>query len=319
MRIYKKRPFSPPNSVKVNIWTQRYTQVSKRLKDLKNLRDTISQDRMSETLYDFINMDGSLDNLFHGLPRPIDGKACESLKLEQLGILDQEITASNEDLKTIFQKMWDAFKEWFMDWWDDCRRRRIELNKLRAAYTSNPNQFGNAGSFGAIQGHIYTHGDWLKMVTAVRNMFTVLRSLPSDGSNLANWVRNNFNQIADNLTVFGQTVQMDPGPTIYKKGVPGFDISRITFSSGYWVFSQLPGDATQAINILYSDEEIRRLFGKIENNFKSIDPDDRYALEFVRDFVWCAMTDAFRVANALIKIFRMAATEAKKKSSGQQA
>ena len=57
VRINKKRPFSQPNSVRVNEISLELDRLYNQRQGLVNLRKAIVDGKMSESLYNFLNMD----------------------------------------------------------------------------------------------------------------------------------------------------------------------------------------------------------------------------------------------------------------------
>jgi len=309
VRINKKRPFSQPNSVRVNQIELELDRLYHQREGLVALRKTIIEGNLTEKLYDFLNMDGSMECLLPGLPPVMDNCACEALREEQLRIIDEAIEGLGQKIKEAIARMWEAFKEWFLDWWDLNRNTRIKLRAKLAAYQQNASMFGNPADFESIQATVYHKPYWLKMVAACNTMNDLFLKIPN--KDLKKWVESNRPQMATCCAEFGQFI--GPGLKVEEQGHPKYDVVLTTLGAARWRFSLLETDMNDAINVLSDEIEYRKTFGALEKLFKNADPEDKVYLSFIRQLVMRFKSNAFVTARGLDRVLRAAISSASKK------
>lgn len=295
MRIYKKRPFSAPNSVKVNTLSAQLDRVEATRRDLADLRERIANGKMSNELYDFINMDGSLERVLGGLPRPVEGTACEALTSSQLMFIDAALEDVSEKKKSLVAAIWAAFKEWILDWWDVNRHVRKELRSMRAEFKINPSVYGDISSFGRVMTNVYHKTNWLNMVSACAALEKIIKTVPK--TDLEGWVNTNLDDINKNLREFGQTV-VEPGLRIHQDN-PAYDKNYMTLNAAQWRFQLIGMDLDKVIDLLDDDIESRRLIDQLEQTFVSADPVDHVYLGFIRYLVMKCKSNSFVLASAI--------------------
>ena len=308
VRINKKRPFSQPNSVRVNEISLELDRLCHQRKTLMDLRQTIIDGKLTEELYDFLNMDGSMENLLPGLPPVMDTVSCEALREEQVKMIDDAIEGLGAKIKEVILKMWEAFKEWFLDWWDLNRNTRIKLRSKLAAYKQNASMFGNPSDFESVQATVYHKPYWLKMVAACNTMNQLFVQIPS--KDLGKWVESKRPQMAACCAEFGQFI--GPGLKVEEQGHPKYDVVQTTLGAARWRFALLETDMNDAIKVLSDEIEYRKTFGALEKLFKNATADDRTYLAFVRQIVMRFKSNAFVTARGLDRVLRAAISAAKK-------
>ena len=309
MRIYKKRPFSDPNSVRVNAIALDFERVSRAKRDLTLIKSFVDKGKMTRELYDFLNTDGSMDHLFIGLPKPITGVACESLAIEQTEVLDAAIESASGTLVNVIKSMWDAFKEWFLDWWDVNRDIRFKLQTLKTAFENDPYKFGNEIDFKNTVINNYSQVQWSAMLNACKDINAVLSSMPTEASNLEEWFKKNITTINNGFGEFGQAIidkkDEQTGKVMYllAKGNPKYDPTDNTLENGRWKYTNLGTYAENVINVLSTDEENRRIFGRLESVFKTATYESVDFVKTLRKIVMRNGANVFVVARSIEKIF----------------
>jgi hypothetical protein len=309
MRIYKKRPFSDPNSVRVNAIALDFERVSRAKRDLTLIKSFVDKGKMTRELYDFLNTDGSMDHLFIGLPKPITGVACESLAIEQNEVLDAAIESSSGTLVNVIKSMWDAFKEWFLDWWDVNRDIRFKLQNLKTAFENDPYKFGNEIDFKNTVINNYSQVQWSAMLNACKDINAVLSSMPTEASKLEEWFKKNITTINNGFGEFGQAIidkkDEQTGKVMYllAKGNPKYDPTDNTLESGRWKYTNLGTYAENVIGVLNTDEENRRTFGRLESVFKTATYESVDFVKTLRKIVMRNGANVFVVARSIEKIF----------------
>ena len=309
VRINKKRPFSQPNSVRVNEIDLEIDRLHHQRQGLIKLRKAITDGKLTQDLYDFLNMDGSLENLFIGLPPVMEGMACEALQEEQLKLLDAAIEGLGQQIKEAIAKMWNAFKEWFLDWWDLNRNTRIKLQKKLAAYKQNASEFGNPADFESVQATVYHKPYWSSMVAACQEMNRLFVKIPD--KDLKKWVEANRPKMAACCAEFGQFI--GPGLKVEEQGHPKYDVVQTTLGAARWRFQLLETDMNNAIQVLSDEIEYRKTFGAVEKLFKNADPEDKTYLSFIRQIVMRFKSNAFVTARGLDRVLVAAISAARKK------
>ena len=309
VRINKKRPFSQPNSVRVNEIELELDRLYNQRQGLIDLRQAIVDGKLTESLYNFLNMDGSMENLLIGLPPVMDNVACEALREEQLKVIDAAIEGLGQKIKDAIVRMWEAFKEWFLDWWDLNRNTRIKLRSKLAAYKQNASQFGNPADFESVQAVVYHKPYWLKMIAACQTMNKLFVQIPS--KELGKWVEANRPSMAACCAEFGQFI--GPGLKVEEQGHPKYDAVLTTLGAARWRFALLETDMNDAIKVLSDEIEYRKTFGAVEKLFKSATPDEKNYLAFVRQIIMRFKSNALVTARGLDRVLRAAAAAAKGK------
>ena len=308
VRINKKRPFSQPNSVRVNEIELEIDRLYNQRSGLLALRKAIVEGNFTESLYNFLNADGSMEELLIGLPPVVDGIACEALREEQLVIVDAAIEGLGQKIKDAIARMWEAFKEWFLDWWDLNRNTRIKLNAKLAAYKQNAAQFGNPADFETVQATVYHKPYWLKMVAACNMMNELFLQIPS--KDLGKWVEANRPKMSTCCAEFGQFT--GPGLKVEEQGHPKYDVVQTTLGAARWRFALLEQDMKDAIDVLSNEIEYRKTFSALEKLFKNADIEERNYLAFMRQIVMRFKSNAFTTARGLDRVLRAAISAAKK-------
>ena len=303
MRIYKKHPFSAPNSVKVNKLASKCEQLEKTMEDLQVIRQHIVDGTMTEELYDFINMDGCLNNIMPGLPRPSDEMACEALAHTQIIYLDAAMESVAEKWKQAIHIMWDALKEFLLDWIDDNRYIRINLQHQKAEYTVTPNVYGSVKSFASTTGNVYHKPYWEEMLSGCELLNEIIGNLPS-GGDLSEWIESKLIDIQTAIKPFGHSISQ-PGPRLIT-GTPRYDKNVTTLDAARWRFNLLGQDMDRCIKCLGDEIQYRKLFYSLERIFNHAAPEQRTQLAFVRQLVMLSKCDVLVVARGLRAVLNAA-------------
>lgn len=308
MRIYKKHPFSAPNSVRVNELATQCERIEKTIEDLQVIRQRINDGTMTEELYDFINLDGCLDNVLLGLPRPSDETACEALAFTQTTAID----AAMEDLvskwKTVVSNMWSALREFLLDWLDVNRYTRIQLQRERSAFTVNPGTYGNSRSFSMTTSRVYHKPYWEEMLGGCETLNKVISELPRNGGDLSKWIESNLVRIQTSIKPFGHSVSQ-PGPNLVE-GSPKYDRNTTTLDAARWRFNLLGQDMDRCIKCLGDEVQYRNMFNTLEDLFLHATFEQKIQLNFVRRLVMLGKADIFVVARGLRAVLRAARSTA---------
>ena len=215
-----------------------------------------------------------MEELLIGLPPVMDGISCEALQEEQLKIIDAAIEGLGQKIADAIHRMWEAFKEWFLDWWDLNRNTRIKLQKKLAAYKQNASEFGDPADFESVQAIVYHKPYWSRMVAACQTMNGLFLKIPT--KDLAKWVEANRPQMAACCAEFGQFI--GPGLKVEEQGHPKYDVVQTTLGAARWRFSLLETDMNDAIKVLSDEIEYRKTFGNLEKLFKNVDVEEKQYL-----------------------------------------
>ena len=303
MRIYKRRPLSDPNSVRVNKLASECEQIERTVEDLYAIRKHITDGTMTEELYDFINLDGCLDNLMGPLPRPNDEFACEALAMSQTAVIDAAIEDLASKWKASIAVMWDALKEFLLDWIDVNRYIRIKLQHQRAQYNVTPDKFGSVRSFVLTTARVYHKPYWEEMLGGCETLNKIISEIPRGGE-LANWIDKHITDIQTSIRPFGHTVSQ-PGPRLVE-GTPKYDPNVTTLDAARWRFNLLGQDMDRCIRCLGDEQQYRRLFHTLEDLFLHATIEQKVQLRFVRQVIMLGKADIFVVARGLRKVLAAA-------------
>ena len=304
MRIYKRLPFAQPNGVKVNSCVAECERFETTISDLQRIRKHITDGTMTRSLYDFINMDGSFDELLFGLPKPSDTVTCESLAYTQTQCIDEAIEGIAEKWKVTKTAMWEAIKEWFLDWFDVNRYIKYDLQRNEAAYQSNPSTFGNINTFGRIVIRAYHKPYWEDMIGACEKMNAILASMPAQLDKLDGWIKANLVSIQTCLKPFGHSV-VQPGPRLIH-GNAVHDKVLTSLDSARWRFNLLGRDMQRCIKCLSDQIAGQKLFNTMERLFAASEVMDRLNLHFIRSLVMVSKANTFVVARGLKNVVNAA-------------
>lgn len=292
-----EKPFGMTAYAKVEAALAAYEIGCKRVKDLKFLREQISKGLMGDKFYDFLNMDGSLENLLQGLPRPSAGVSCESLKVSQLALMDATIADESVKLGELFQALWQAIKEWFMDWWDRNRWEQKHLRTLLAQFRqSAPTYFGDDASFTSTIVYMYRHNDWYQMVEACRKLNDECRELPADAAHLKEWIESTRTAIPSALAEFGKYIN-EAG--FIKQGQPKYVRQQDACGNLRWRFNEIGTYLNDAIELLGDEIAIRRQFNALEHLFLSSGEANRADVLFIRQVIFNSKENSLAVGRTL--------------------
>lgn len=315
MRIYKKHPFSSPNSVRVDSLTLECDRLYRAYRDLLYLKKVVRDGKMTRELYDFLNVDGSMDDLLIGLPKPITGVACEALNVEQIAMIDAAVEIQAADIKKFILSIWEAFKEWFLDWWNVNRDVRFNLQSMASRFEANPASFGYLDDFRRMSLVTYGRQDWEAMASSCEEVNKLLETLPEKAEDLRAWIDKNVDSMNGSIAEFGQScvkTTLKDGFEKYTLRIdnPIHSTVEMTMDAGRWVYSSMALYASRVHDILLDDGKCRRRFGRLESLFKTADATTASDLVFMRKFCERHAANVFVVANSILKIFKAMASNA---------
>jgi len=291
-----EKPFAESAVSRLTRAETAYELAHKRYCDLKFLRDKIASGHLTPELYNFINTDKSLENLFLGLPRPTD-VACEALSASQLAILDATIADEALHMKEIMIKIWEAIKDWLMDWWDRNRWEKRNLDYLLGTWHNNPGAFGDGTTFAATNVMMYSYTDWYKMLNACRKLNQVCRTLASATSeSMKDSVEKAKVPASEPLKEFGKYI--DEGGII-RQGVPNYTRRENTCANLRWKLFEVSSYINDAKSIMEEDIDIRRQFNELERKFKNADPTDRASVMFAKRLIFSSKENSLHIGRTL--------------------
>ena len=308
VRINKKRPFSQPNSVRVNEIELELDRLCHQRDALLRLRTAVVDGTLTEDLYNFLNMDGSLECLFIGMPPVVDSISCEALREEQLRIIDASIEELGAKIKGFIMRLWEALKEWLLDWWDLNRSTRIKLRSRLATFKQNPTVFGDPTKFEDIVATVYHKPYWVRMKAACATMNALFLQLPT--KDLGRWVDARRPQIDACCAEFGQYI--GPNMKLAKQDHPKYDLVQTSLGAARWRFTLLEADMNEAIKLLSDEIEYRKTFGSLEKLFVNASADEKNYLALVRQLVMRFKSNTLATARGLDRVLRAAMSAAKR-------
>ena len=293
VRIYKKKPFNPPNSVRVDELSLELDRLDASRTDLINIRTKIVNGELTGKLYDFLNMDGSMEGLFEGLPRPVEDIACEELADNQLMILDSAIEGINEKMKEVMKALWESFKEWFLDWWDVNRQVRFYLQRKAAMFEA-----GSSASRESVEKfektvcNTFIKSEWEVLLKSCEAQNELVKAIPD--KELPKWFNANKEAIEKALVPFGQKLVV-PGPRIIQ-GNTVYEVHKMPLRTAGWRYQTMGTDLRRVIPVLASETEFRAQFGKMERVFKVATEADAAAIRLARQLVIKSKANIYTVA-----------------------
>lgn len=275
-------------------WTE-YELAHRRYMDLVALRDAAVKGGLTADLYDFINIDGSMENLLVGLPRPCDGMACEALTVAQIDYLNATITSAEEGLKEFLVRIWESFKDWLLDWFDLNRYELRNAQDLLATVHTKSGVFGNPASFDATEVYAYTYSQWKTMLAAASELNKVIDKLPEKPEDLKDWVLKIKIDVLNQLKIFGKWID---DRNVIHDGDPLYHRNTITCVSGLWKLNEVEKNLNSCINMLDNEIANRKMFTKLERAFTSSDPTDRNTYAFLRKLVTATKKSTLHVSKS---------------------
>ena len=262
-----KEPFSESAYSKMMRSVTEYELEYKKYQDLLVLRDRITKGQMSRELYDFINADGSLEEMFINLPPPEDGVACEALRIEQLRMLNQIIATEEFKLKEALKKVWDMIVEWWMDWWDRVRRLRFLAIDLQTKFeVQTSTYFGDRITYASSNVLMYHHDNWVRMFNAARDIVNATRNMPSDMEQIKLWMESSKSNIGRNLSEFG--FFLNENGSVCRGTVKHIRQENTCATLG-WKFDNVRQELDSVISLLGDEIQARRDFNKLKSAFNS--------------------------------------------------
>jgi hypothetical protein len=279
------KPFAESDYSVMSKATTDYDLRAKQLKDLKFLRERIVAGKLTPELYDFINMDHSLESLLPCVPRPVEGVACEALTATQIEMLDAVIAQEELNLKGWIERIWEALKDLLMDYFDRNRIALRALTYLRAQWRSNAVRvFGDTYQFASSNVLMFNRREWTIMCGAAKQLNELVKELQEkkEIQELSNWLTINQPKFDTQLKEFGMYIN-EQGNVV--RGSPKYVRQNNVCSSLGWVYSSMMNDINDIISILGDEIEARRQFSQLEALFKKGANSDHAVLKQVKDLV----------------------------------
>ena len=277
------KPFAESDYSVMSKVSTDYDLRSKAINDLKFLRDRIAAGQMTAELYDFINMDHSLEHLLPGLPRPVEGVSCESLKDTQLMMIDDIIAQEEFQMKTWILQIWNALKEWLADYFD---RNRVVVRTLKAIQAqwrfNSVKFFGDPDQFGSTNVLMYRADEWTTMCEAAKRLTATCKKLPSKPEEIENWLSNNQSSFDTYFKAFGKYLD-ESGNVV--SGSPKYIRQNGVCSTLGWIHADMINHIQSIISAMDDEIDLRRQINTLEGLFKNASNAQREAFAKVRRYV----------------------------------
>ena len=279
------KPFAESDYSVMSKATSDYDLRVKQLNDLKFLRSRIAAGKLTPELYDFINMDHSLEKLLPCIPRPVEGVSCESLTDTQLQLLDSIIAQEELNMKGWIARIWEALKDLLLDYFDRNRIALRSLKFLRAQWRSNaPGVFGDPTQFASSNVLMFRRSEWETMCNAVKRLNALVKEIQNskDVATLASWLEINRPKFDTELHEFGMYIS-ETGSVV--RGSPAHYRQNDVCSTLGWKYADMTNDINNIITILGDEIDARRQFNQLETLFKQGDNKDHATFRQVKDLV----------------------------------
>ena len=246
---------------------------ARQVEDLKYLKDVTHQGKLTPALYDFINQDGSMDNMMTGLPRPVEGVSCEALVPSQEEYIDAMIATEEFVQRGLISRMWYAFANWLEEFFNRNAFVLRKIRRLKALFDANTYKyFGDVATFRTTVVTMYEHTDWDHMVHAASSLNNACKSIPSDTSKLDGWLSINKGIIDTHLSVFGK--RLDESNNIIEGSVQ-FMVQNNTCETMGWQLGQMFNEFNTVIGAMESEIAARRSFNELKKLYSASDGDAR--------------------------------------------
>ncbi len=308
-RIYKKFPFSPTNSVKMDKTSIALAKLGGTKKRLLDLRNRISEGKLTRELYSFIDMDGSLSNLLGS----VSGVAAtenvddQSVRVSQLRVLDKYIADVDKRIAAHKTTLLDTFRNWFSDWKELTNKIRTGLKADYERWMSDPSAFGSTESFNQLKMTVFRHSSWTDMINHLKELNLLINAIPSE--DVDKWVNANHKDIIKHLTIFGNSPLVrqcitDRSSKLYSK-------VHTSMESGRWDLGYLCVDIEQALEVLGEPAIDNRVMHIVEEALDT----DKCSLGcalFLRDFIKTVKTHTLMTARSLKYLLNVARREARR-------
>lgn len=265
-----------------------YELRSKAIADLKFLRDRIAAGQMTAALYDFINVDYSLEHLLPGLPRPVEGVSCESFKDSQLEMIDAVIAQEEFNMKSWILQIWNALKEWLADYFDRNRVILRTIKWIQAEWRSNSVKFfGDPSQFGATNVLMYRCDEWSSMCSASRRLTELCKKMPQKPEEIENWLHINTSNFDTYFRQFGKFID-ESGNVI--TGSPKYIRQNDVASTLGWIYADMPNHIKNIIEAMDDEINLRRQISNLEKLFTTAANSQREAFAKIRKYVVASKT-----------------------------
>lgn len=292
-----EQPFGKSIYARMDDACIKYELECKKLEDLKFVREQVAKGQLKSELYDFINMDGSMEALLPGLPRPDTGIACESLRVSQLAVIDATIAEEELKVKNLLQAAWMTIKAWLTEWlerdrWE--RKHLIQLSGLYRQYAST--YFGDESSFGATTVHAFRRSDWYAMMEAAHKLNDIHKEIPKDVKDIEDWIEMAKPRMSDPLSKFGKYIDEN---NHIRQGQPEFIKQTDVCANLRWRFSEVEVYLQDALRLIGDEISVRQDFNKLDRLFTMGGEISRNNLMFLREAIFNSKETTLAVSRML--------------------
>ena len=293
-----EKPFGQSAISKVMQSDAQYEIKKRHLDDLKFIRNKIAKNQMTPALYDFINLDGTMDRLFPSLPHPTECGACEGLTSTQLHLLDNYISIEMIGIKEFaLDYIWKPFEEWIINYIDRCRWERRKLDELRAEFVTNGSIFGDRGTFAQCQVMAYNKANWTTMVGACTVMNDVTKQIVGlSNDKLRDSVDLIKSKSEASMSLFGYSY--DDTNHIIRSQIAYTKMTRSCADDNYR-FEEIVQYIDNALRVLKDDIQNRTEFNALKGQFKAATDEDKTLFRFLRDYVMTSRACSLHTARSM--------------------
>lgn len=273
------------------------------------LRNRITEGVLTDELYKFLNVKGSLESILVDLPLPsrVPTSATESLQTAQLAYVDTAIEGVVSSVRDMILKLIEKFGEWVKDWVITNNRLHFRLQRNVTRLENYITDYGDPITFDKMIGVCFTHDEWKIMCAAAKNISTLMSNVPS--TNPAKYLVAHQREYATNLSEFGYSMTSHSierqDPKYLKRSMP---IGR---SGAKWFRDSLVGDCRAAMDVLKKEVETSKTINNINVALKqaastATDPNDLEAMKWLIGICRAAEMCASTVARGVLDICAIA-------------
>ena len=277
--------------------------------ELLMIRKRIAAGSMSDELYKFLNVNGSLESLLHGLPmaKDVPEIAQEDLQNNQLIFVDTAIENVLTTIKDAIVKLWNYWKEWVKDWVITNRRLKFYLRRHLTRLKAYSFNYGDPATFNKIEAVIYRYTEWAAMLKASQNLNSLMDKVTPNTP--AKYFQSHFREFKQAFDEFGYKFT----DTSIVRDYPKYLRKKLYLGTGGagWNRTALVEYAAAAMDNLQDEERSSRKMINTDRAFKyavttATDANDLNALKWL--VAMCKYTEeaAGVVARGLLDVLNAA-------------
>lgn len=252
--------------------------------ELLMIRRRIAAGSMTDELYKFLNVNGSLETLLRGLPmaKDVPESAQEDLQNNQIVFVDTAIENILTTIRDAIVKLWNYWKEWVKDWVITNRRLKFYLRRHLTRLKAYSFDYGDPATFNKIEAVIYRYTEWSAMLRASKSLSSLMDNITPNTP--AKYFQTHFREFKQAFDEFGYKFT----DTAIVRDDPKYLRRKLYLGTGGagWNRTALVDNVTSAMSNLQNEENASRKIINVDRAFKyavttATDANDLNALKWL--------------------------------------